>query len=98
MFDLFSWQHILILIAMALVVVGPKDLPKMVHVAGKWAGKARGMAIELKKSFDDMARQTEMDELRKEIEELRSHRNITEIDIDTNAPLAKLTVSEPSRQ
>ena len=70
MFDLFSWSHILILLAVALVVVGPKDLPKMMHMAGKWAGKARGLANEFKKSFDDMARQTELDELRKEIETL----------------------------
>jgi sec-independent protein translocase protein TatB len=87
MFDLFSWSHILILLAVALVVVGPKDLPKMMHMAGKWAGKARAMANEFKKSFDDMARQTEMDELRKEIEALRSHEAITEVDIDLNKPL-----------
>ena len=38
MFDLFSWSHILILLTVALVVVGPKDLPKLMHMAGKWAG------------------------------------------------------------
>ena len=57
MFDLFSWSHILILLVVALVVVGPKDLPRLMHMAGRWAGKARGMANEFKKSFDDMARQ-----------------------------------------
>jgi sec-independent protein translocase protein TatB len=87
MFDLFSWSHILILLAVALVVVGPKDLPKMMHMAGKWAGKARGMANEFKKSFDDMARQTELDELRKEIETLRSHQTVTGLESDLNAPL-----------
>ena len=69
MFDLFSWSHILILLAVALVVVGPKDLPKLMHMVGKWVGKARGLASEFKKSFDDMARQSELDELRKEIED-----------------------------
>ena len=72
MFDLFSWSHILILLAVALVVVGPKDLPKLMHMAGKWAGKARNLASEFKKSFDEMARQSELDELRKEIENLRN--------------------------
>ena len=85
MFDLFSWSHILILLTVALVVVGPKDLPKLMHMAGKWAGKARGLANEFKKSFDDMARQSELDELRKEVENLRS--NVTaSTDIDLDKP------------
>jgi sec-independent protein translocase protein TatB len=90
MFDLFSWSHILILLAVALVVVGPKDLPKLMHMVGKWAGKARGMANEFKKSFDDMARQSELDELRKEIESLRNHEALADIDpnIDISDPLA----------
>jgi sec-independent protein translocase protein TatB len=90
MFDLFSWSHILILLAVALVVVGPKDLPKLMHMVGKWAGKARGMANEFKKSFDDMARQSELDELRKEIESLRNHEALADINpnIDISNPLA----------
>ncbi len=87
MFDLFSTSHILILLAVALVVVGPKDLPKLMHLVGKWVGKARGLASEFKKSFDDMARQSELDELRKEIETLRSHQTITGLESDLNAPL-----------
>ena len=51
MFDLFSWQHIVILLAVALVVVGPKDLPRLMHMAGKWAGKARAMANEFRKQL-----------------------------------------------
>src|SRR6201992_928506 len=79
MFDLFSWSHILILLVVALVVVGPKELPRMMHMAGKWAGKARAMANEFRKSFDDMARQAELDELRKEIDALRTHRPLADI-------------------
>ena len=72
MFDLFSWSHIVILLIVALVVVGPKDLPRLMHMAGKWAGKARAMANEFKTSFDEMARQSELEELRKEIDALRN--------------------------
>ena len=86
MFDLFSSSHILILLAVALIVVGPKDLPRLMHMVGKWAGKARGMANEFKKSFDDMARQSELDELRKEIDALRSHQTITGLNADLNQP------------
>jgi sec-independent protein translocase protein TatB len=71
MFDLFSGSHILILLAVLLVVVGPKDLPRFMRMVGQWAGKARAMANEFKKSFDDMARQEELDKLRQELEALR---------------------------
>ena len=79
MFDLFSWQHILILLVVMLVVVGPKDLPRLMHMAGKWVAKARNMANEFRRSFDEMARQAELDELRKEIEDLKKNNPITEV-------------------
>ena len=87
MFDLFSWSHILILLTVALVVVGPKDLPRLMHMAGKWAGKARAMANEFKTSFDEMARQSELDELRKEIDSLRSGTQIDSINQELNKPV-----------
>ena len=77
MFDLFSWQHIILLLVVALVVVGPKDLPRLMNMMGRWAGKARAMANEFRKSFDEMARQAELDELRKEIEELKKNNPIS---------------------
>src|SRR5580692_1989691 len=73
MFDL-SWTHILIVLVVALLVVGPKDLPRMMHTVGKWVGKARGMADQFRKSFDDMTKEADLDELRKEIDALRRER------------------------
>ena len=84
MFDLFSWSHILILLTVALVVVGPKDLPRLMNMAGKWVGKARNMANEFKKSFDDMARQSELDELRAEIEKLKADDPVADVTRDLN--------------
>ena len=54
MFDFFSWQHLSIMLVVALVVVGPKDLPRLMNMAGKWAGKARAMATEFRRSFDEV--------------------------------------------
>ncbi len=79
MFDLFSWQHIILLLVVALVVVGPKDLPRLMNMMGRWAGKARGMANEFRKSFDEMARQAELDELRREIDNLKKNNPISSI-------------------
>ena len=63
----------LFLIALvALIVVGPKDLPVMLRKLGQFVAKLRGMANEFRASFDEMARQSELDELRREVEALRS--------------------------
>lgn len=66
-----SPAHILIVIVVALIVVGPKDLPLLLRKIGKFMGKMRGMANEFRASFDEMARQSELDELRKEVEAMR---------------------------
>jgi sec-independent protein translocase protein TatB len=95
MFDIFSWQHILILLGVALVVVGPKDLPRMMHMAGKWAGKARSMANEFRKSFDEMARQAELDELRKEIEDLKKNNPIADMANTMNEVGAQMSETAP---
>lgn len=71
MLDLFSWSHILVLLIVAIAVVGPKDLPKLMRMIGKWAGKAREMAGMFRANFDEMTREAELDELRKEIQNLR---------------------------
>jgi len=67
-----SGAHILIVVIIALVVVGPKDLPMLLRKIGKFMGKMRGMANEFRASFDEMARQSELDELRKEVEAMRA--------------------------
>lgn len=61
----------LIIAAVALIVVGPKDLPVMLRKLGQWVGRLRAMAAEFRASFDDMARQSELDELRREVEAMR---------------------------
>jgi sec-independent protein translocase protein TatB len=94
MFDL-SWSHILIFLVVALVVVGPKDMPRLLRIAGQWIGKARGMANEFRKSFDEMARQSELDELRQEIENLRRERPLSELENEMNRPLEPAPVMRP---
>lgn len=79
MFDFFSWQHLSIMLVVALVVVGPKDLPRLMNMAGKWAGKARAMASEFRRSFDEMARESELAELRKEIEDLKKNNPVNDL-------------------
>ncbi|MDB5493886.1 MAG: sec-independent protein secretion pathway component TatB [Phenylobacterium sp.] len=63
--------ELLIAAIVALIVVGPKDLPVLLRRLGQFMAKLRGMAAEFRASFDEMARQSELDELRKEVEALR---------------------------
>jgi len=62
----------LIVGVVALIVVGPKDLPILMRKVGQFMAKMRAMAAEFRASFDEMARQAELDELRKEVDALRS--------------------------
>lgn len=66
----------LIIAAVALIVVGPERLPVMLRQLGKWVAQMRRMASEFRSSFDEMARQSELDELRKEVEALRSGQTV----------------------
>src|ERR1700760_3073824 len=66
----------LIVGAVALIVVGPKDLPVLMRKAGQFVARIRGMAAEFRASFDELARQSELDELRREVQALRTSRPI----------------------
>jgi sec-independent protein translocase protein TatB len=66
--------ELIFLAAVALIVVGPKDLPVLMRKVGQWVAKMRGLAAEFRSSFDELARQSELDELRKEVEALRNTR------------------------
>jgi sec-independent protein translocase protein TatB len=64
MFDVASSEFLLVVLV-ALLVIGPKDLPKVLRVVGKWVGKARGVAAQFRSGFDEMVRQSELEELEK---------------------------------
>jgi sec-independent protein translocase protein TatB len=62
MLDL-GWSEILVIGVVALIVVGPKDLPKMLRTLGQYAGRAKGIARDFQRSMDDAARQADIEEL-----------------------------------
>lgn len=69
MFDV-GWSEMALILMVALVVIGPKDLPRVARTVGKWTAKARGMAREFQRSLDDMAREAELQDLKAEMEKL----------------------------
>jgi len=66
-----GFAEIIILGLLALIVVGPKDLPRMMKAIGQFLARLRSLGQEFKSAFDEMGQAAEMEELRKEIEELK---------------------------
>ena len=64
MFDIAPSELILVG-AVALVVIGPKDLPRAMRFVGQWVGRARGMARHFRSGIDEIIRQAELEEMQK---------------------------------
>ena len=64
MFDVAP-QELLLLGAVAIAVIPPKDLPRAMRFAGQWIGKARGMARHFRSGIDEIVRQAELEEIEK---------------------------------
>ena len=64
MFDVASSEFLLVMLV-ALVVIGPKDLPRVLSAVGKWVGKARSVAAQFRSGFDEMVRESELADLEK---------------------------------
>ena len=70
MFDI-GWTEMLVIAIVMIVVVGPKDLPKMLRTFGRTTAKMRSMAGDFRKQFDDAMREAELDEVRSTIDSVR---------------------------
>jgi sec-independent protein translocase protein TatB len=75
LFDI-GWPELMLVGVIALVVIGPKDLPRAMRVAGFWVRKARTLSREFQSSIDQMIREAELDEVRDEL------KKATEFDIE----------------
>ncbi len=67
MFDI-GWSEMALILLVALVVIGPRDLPRVARTMGKWVAKGRAMAREFQTAIEDMAREAELDKVKSEIE------------------------------
>ena len=73
----FGFTEFLMVAIVALIVVGPRDLPMMMRRLGQFVARGRAMANEFRSAFDDIARQTELEDLRKGIEDLKRDNALT---------------------
>ena len=72
----FGWSELILIGVIALIVIGPKDLPKALRIAGFWVRKARTLSREFQSSVEQMVREAELDEMRQEL------KKATEIDLE----------------
>jgi sec-independent protein translocase protein TatB len=66
-FDI-GWSEMAVILLVALVVIGPRDLPRVARSVGRWVAKGRAMAREFQTALEDMAREAELDKVKGEIE------------------------------
>ena len=69
MFDI-GWSEMAIIMVLALIIIGPKDLPRVARSIGQWVRKGRMLAREFQSSLEDMAKEAELDDVKKEIEKV----------------------------
>lgn len=87
----FGFLELLLIAVVALIVVGPRDLPRLMRSAGRLVAKAKTMAAEFTTAFDQMARETEMDELRQEIDALKKANPIDKAKREMKEAIAPVT-------
>ena len=91
MFDI-GWSELLVIAVVAIVVVGPKDLPRLMRSFGYYAGKLRRAASDFQRQFEEAMREAELDEVRKTIESVRTGTP----SLDLNATIDKpIMVAKP---
>lgn len=71
MFDI-GWTEMVLIIVVMIIVIGPKELPRVLHTMGQWIGRVRRVARQFQDSIEQMAHESGVDELRKEIENVSS--------------------------
>jgi sec-independent protein translocase protein TatB len=69
MFDI-SWTEFLLIGVVALIVIGPKELPGVMRTLGQWTRKVRGMATDFQNQFQEAMREAEMSDLKKQVDDM----------------------------
>jgi sec-independent protein translocase protein TatB len=70
MFDI-GWSEFIVIAVVALIAIGPKELPGVLRMVGQWIGKARKMAGEFQGQFQEAMREAEMADLKKSFDEVK---------------------------
>jgi sec-independent protein translocase protein TatB len=101
MFDI-GWGELVVIGIVALIVIGPKELPTVMRTAGQWMGKIRRMASEFQSQFQEALREAELSDLKKHAEDLKT--SVTDAtsfdplaDIDNDGNMSEPAKPEPAK-
>lgn len=90
-----GWQEMLVIAVVAIIVVGPRELPQLMRTVGRWLGRARRMAREFQSHLEDLGREVELDALRKDIDHFKQPLDPFRIDGGPAEPAAGTAATKP---
>jgi sec-independent protein translocase protein TatB len=96
MFDI-GWTELLLIAVVAVVVIGPKDLPRAMRTVGQWTTKMKRMAGDFQRQFNEAVREAELDDVKNQVTKLAKidpmadlKKSLTKVDTDLKADLKKV--------
>jgi sec-independent protein translocase protein TatB len=95
MFDI-GWSELLVIGVVAVVVVGPKELPRLMRTFGHYTGKLRAMASDFQRQFEDAVRDSEIDEVRKAMQDFHAQASDATAAVDKPLMVPKPPEPEPA--
>ena len=95
MFDI-GWSELLVIGVVAIVVVGPKELPRLMRTFGHYLGKVRHMAADFQRQFEEAVRDSEIDEVRKAMQDFHAQASDVNLRGTVDKPLMMPKPAEPA--
>ena len=96
MFDI-GWTELLLIAVVAIVVIGPKDLPRAMRTVGQWTTKMKRMAGDFQRQFNEAVREAELDDVKNQVTKLGKidpmadlKKSLTKVDTDLKSDLKKV--------
>src|SRR5215467_501401 len=96
MFDI-GWSELLLIAVVALIAIGPKELPGVLRNVGHWMGKIRRLATEFQSQFQEAMREAEMADLKEHADDLNNAARLLTADPDSLNSLASAPSDEKAR-
>jgi len=100
MFEI-GWSEILVIAVVAIVVIGPKDLPRAMRFVGQWVGKMKRMGREFQNQFNEALREAELEGVRKDIQDIMAtdplgdvKKEMNKVETGLSADLAKTDLAK----